>query len=55
LHNELSKRKVEHEWVYQRTEAHGFYDEAHTAELYTKLLAFLDKQIGASSNAGATQ
>ncbi len=55
LHNELNKRKVEHEWLYQRTEAHGFYDEEHTAELYTKLLSFLDKQIGASSSAGGTQ
>ena len=51
LHNELNKRKVEHEWLYQRTEAHGFYDEAHTAELYAKLLAFLDKNIGAGAKA----
>jgi dipeptidyl aminopeptidase/acylaminoacyl peptidase len=53
LHNELNKRKIDHEWLYQRTEAHGFYDETHTAEFYTKLLSFLDKQIGASSAAGA--
>lgn len=55
LHNELSKRKIEHEWLYQRTEAHGFYDEAHTAELYEKLLSFFDKQIGASSSGGAAK
>jgi dipeptidyl aminopeptidase/acylaminoacyl peptidase len=47
LHAALLKRKVDHEWLYDRTEGHGFYTEDHVTELYQKLLAFLDGQIGA--------
>jgi dipeptidyl aminopeptidase/acylaminoacyl peptidase len=49
LHNALLKRKVEHEWLYQRTEGHGFYDEANVTDMYTKLIAFLDSNIGPSA------
>jgi dipeptidyl aminopeptidase/acylaminoacyl peptidase len=50
LHTALEKRGVQHEYVYERTEGHGFYDETHQAQLYTKLLAFLDANIGAGSD-----
>jgi dipeptidyl aminopeptidase/acylaminoacyl peptidase len=48
LHSALSKAHVEHEWLYQRTEGHGFYDEKHVEDLYSKVLAFLDRNIGAA-------
>lgn len=53
LHNALLKNKVDHEWLYERTEGHGFYTEAHAAEMYEKILAFLDKQIGAPKSGTA--
>lgn len=46
LHAALLTRKIEHEWLYERTEGHGFYDEKHRAELYQKLIEFLDHEIG---------
>lgn len=46
LHEALLMRKIEHEWLYQRTEGHGFYAEAHLVDMYEKLLALLDQQIG---------
>lgn len=52
LHSALNKAKVEHEWLYQRTEAHGFYNEKNIEELLTKVLAFLDRTIGAPPAAG---
>jgi dienelactone hydrolase len=51
LRGALQKRKVEHEWLYERTEGHGFYDEKHVEQLYQKLLAFLDRNIGAAAAA----
>jgi len=56
LHNELLKRHIDHEWVYERTEGHGFYNEQHVADLYAKIVAFIDRNIGtgaAASGAGA--
>jgi dipeptidyl aminopeptidase/acylaminoacyl peptidase len=53
LHSALNKAHVEHEWLYQRTEGHGFYDEKNLEDLYTKVLAFLDRSIGAAGTAGA--
>jgi dipeptidyl aminopeptidase/acylaminoacyl peptidase len=47
LHNALVQRKVEHEWIYERTEGHGFYTEEHVTAMFEKMLAFLDRQIGA--------
>ncbi|MEO8670009.1 MAG: S9 family peptidase [Tahibacter sp.] len=51
LHMALEKRHVEHEYLYERTEGHGFYDEKNRAAMFEKLLAFLDKNIG-SGNSG---
>jgi len=53
LHNALLQRKVEHEWIYERTEGHGFYTEEHVTAMFEKMLAFLDRQIGASRPASA--
>ncbi|WP_235605872.1 alpha/beta hydrolase family protein [Rhodanobacter thiooxydans] len=46
LHEALTKRQVAHEWLYRADEMHGFYDEAHTAELYAKVAQFLGTNIG---------
>ncbi len=46
------------ETLYFRTEGHGFYEQAHQQEFYNKLLAFLDRNIGAtggSAPAATTQ
>jgi len=45
----LAKQNNEAEWLYEGNEGHGFYAEAHVTELYGKLLAFLDRQIGAAA------
>jgi dipeptidyl aminopeptidase/acylaminoacyl peptidase len=52
LHSALNKAHVEHEWLYQRTEAHGFYDEKNLEDLFAKVLAFLDHTIGSAPKAG---
>jgi dipeptidyl aminopeptidase/acylaminoacyl peptidase len=46
LHNALTQRKIAHEWIYERTEGHGFYTEEHVTAMFEKMLAFLDRQIG---------
>lgn len=53
LHNALDKAHVEHEWLYQRTEGHGFYDEKNIADLLTRVTAFLDRNIGNTAGSGA--
>ena len=50
LHEALDKAHVEHEWLYQRTEGHGFYDEKNTEDLFNKVIAFLGRNIGASAD-----
>ncbi|MDR1990797.1 MAG: S9 family peptidase, partial [Acidobacteriaceae bacterium] len=49
LHNALNKANIAHEWLYQRTEGHGFYDEANRADLLTRVIAFLNANIGAAA------
>ncbi|SFN36783.1 alpha/beta hydrolase family protein [Dokdonella immobilis] len=46
LRSALIKRGAEPEWLYQPTEGHGFYDEANVTDMYEKVLAFLDRNIG---------
>mgnify|MGYP001549724190 CR=1 FL=1 len=53
LHNALDKAHVPHEWLYQRTEGHGFYDEKNIADLLTRVDAFLDRNIGNTAGSGA--
>jgi dipeptidyl aminopeptidase/acylaminoacyl peptidase len=35
-----------YEWMSKPGEGHGFYDEKNNIELYTRLQAFLEKNIG---------
>jgi len=49
VHNALEQRGVKHEWLYQRTEAHGFYDEKNVEDMYARMLAFLAANIGAKA------
>ncbi len=51
LHAALDRAHIEHEWLYQRTEGHGFYDEKNTEDLFARVVAFLDQNIGASAAA----
>ena len=39
------------ETLYVRTEGHGFFVQQHEVEFYTRLLAFLDRNIGAATTA----
>lgn len=51
----LNKAGVPVETLYYSTEGHGFYTDPHRREYYTKLLAFLSRNLGgqsASANAG---
>lgn len=54
VHNALEKRGVKHEWLYQRTEAHGFYDEKNVEDMYARMLVFLDANIGGKAAAPAS-
>lgn len=49
LHSALNKAHIEHEWLYQRTEGHGFYDEKNIEDLFGKVGEFLDRNIGAKA------
>ena len=54
LRNAMLRRGKDVEWLYQPTEGHGFYDEKNVKEMYTKVLGFLDRNIGAASKPLAT-
>lgn len=49
LHAALLAHRVDHEWIYESGEGHGFYNEKHVADLYAKILEFLDHQLGAGT------
>jgi dipeptidyl aminopeptidase/acylaminoacyl peptidase len=49
LRSALEARHYPYEWLAKSGEGHGFYKEENRIELYEKLLAFLDKNIGKSS------
>ncbi len=51
LRSALDERHYSYEWLAKPDEGHGFYEEANLMELYTRLLAFLDRNIGAQANA----
>jgi len=53
LHNALDKAHIAHEWLYRRTEGHGFYDEKNIADLMSRVNAFLDRNIGNTAGSGA--
>lgn len=46
LRNAMLKRGKAVDWLYQATEGHGFYDEGNVVEMYQRILAFLDRNIG---------
>lgn len=46
LHMAMLKRRIPHEWLYKPDEWHGFYDEKNIADLFEKVDAFLDENIG---------
>jgi dipeptidyl aminopeptidase/acylaminoacyl peptidase len=46
LRSALDKQGVGYEWLYKANEGHGFYDERNTAELYQRVILFLDRNIG---------
>ena len=52
LRNAMLKRGKKVEWLYQPTEGHGFYDERNVEDLYERVLAFLDRNIGAKGIVG---
>jgi dipeptidyl aminopeptidase/acylaminoacyl peptidase len=54
MRSALSKRGIPCEWLYKPKETHGFYKEENVTELYTKVDAFLDANIGSSANAAPT-
>ncbi|MGQ0587302.1 MAG: alpha/beta hydrolase family protein, partial [Gammaproteobacteria bacterium] len=51
LRSALEKRGIPHEWLSKAREEHGFYDEDNKVEFYEKMLAFLDRHIGAGAPA----
>lgn len=46
MHMAMLKRRIPHEWLYKPGEWHGFYDEKNIADLFEKVDAFLDANIG---------
>jgi len=48
LHDALNAHHIAHEWLFKEDEGHGFYDEAHLADMFTRVTAFLDRNIGGS-------
>ncbi len=54
MHIALLKRKIPHVWMYKPDEWHGFYDEKNIAELFQRVDAFLDANIGQGSGAEPT-
>jgi dipeptidyl aminopeptidase/acylaminoacyl peptidase len=53
LHAALQERGVAHEWLYKPNEAHGFYDEANTTELFERVTQFLDRNLGGGAGAAS--
>ncbi|HST46121.1 MAG TPA: prolyl oligopeptidase family serine peptidase, partial [Luteimonas sp.] len=48
----LAAAGVPVETLYYKTEGHGFYVDANRREFYTRLLAFLARNIGGATAAG---
>lgn len=46
LRDELDKRDIDYEWLVKAKEGHGFVSVDNREELFKKLLAFFDKNIG---------
>ncbi|MEK6806609.1 MAG: S9 family peptidase [Pseudomonadota bacterium] len=50
LRKALAGRQHRYEWLSKPGEGHGFYKDANREEFYTRLLAFLEKYIGAGNS-----
>lgn len=53
LRKALDARGYSYEWLVKDNEGHGFYLAENQEELYTKLLAFLDRNIGPQATTAA--
>jgi dienelactone hydrolase len=53
LHRQMLERHLAHEWLYKAEEGHGFYNEANRAELFGRIVEFLDRNIGQPVNVAA--
>ena len=49
----LKKAGVPVETLYYDQEGHGFYQQAHKVEYYTRLLAFLNRYLGGAQAGGS--
>lgn len=54
LRKALDKRHYPYEWFVRNGEEHGFYKLENRVELYEKILAFLDRNIGAAAQPAVT-
>jgi dipeptidyl aminopeptidase/acylaminoacyl peptidase len=50
LRKALDARHLHYEWLVKPNEGHGFYQSKNREELYTRMLAFLDQNIGPSAS-----
>ncbi len=55
MRSALGAQGKEPEWLYDRSEGHGFYAEEHVAELFKRLIAFLDRNIGPNAAPTSTR
>jgi len=53
LRDALDKRGYKYEWLMKDKEGHGFYRTENNVELYTKMLDFLGRNLGASTGVAA--
>lgn len=49
LRNALDQRKHPYEWLLKHKEGHGFFRTDNQVELYTKMLGFLERSMGAKT------
>ncbi|MGB4860276.1 MAG: S9 family peptidase [Dokdonella sp.] len=50
LRSALTKNGAEVDWLYKANEGHGFYKQENKIELYERMLAFLDANIGSKGD-----
>jgi dipeptidyl aminopeptidase/acylaminoacyl peptidase len=46
MRNALKSKGTEVVWLYQPSEGHGYYKEENVTDMYEKIIAFLDRNIG---------
>jgi dipeptidyl aminopeptidase/acylaminoacyl peptidase len=50
MRSALSNNGQEVVWLHQSSEGHGYYKEENVTDMYEKIIAFLDQNIGAKKN-----